>query len=252
MNNSNLVATVATVLTAWGGYGVATDSVPPLPAPVPPQIAQPSPSDRPSLPPPSKPVDPEPPVAKPMNGDIPYPVGRLGLVRSDGETSRWVYLIRAVGAPDTCTRTTQQASIGEEWISAHGPNYRKNVDGTWYPSRSERPTVPMQRNTSTVATNTTRVVNDSRVVYRSNPIVTNSVVSYPTVEYSSQPIEYSTQTVYRTTPNVVCRNGSCRVMQSNARPPLPNGNNVNVGGGSTGNRGNCRRNTRWGTFFRRK
>jgi len=75
------------------------------------------------------------------SGRIPHPISRVGLVRDGADASRWIRLTRAVGAPDTCTRTSQQADEGEQWTSAVGPNFVKLSDGTWNEYRTQAPDI---------------------------------------------------------------------------------------------------------------
>ena len=54
----------------------------------------------------------------------------VGLVRVEDGTE-FVTLIRPVGEAETCTRTVCNALVGEQWVSKEGPNYVKQLDGSW-------------------------------------------------------------------------------------------------------------------------
>jgi hypothetical protein len=54
----------------------------------------------------------------------------VGLVRVEDGT-KFVTLIRPVGEAETCTRTVCNALVGEQWVSKEGPNYVKQLDGSW-------------------------------------------------------------------------------------------------------------------------
>ena len=127
MKNSLLATTIA--LMAAGAV------LPELPPEAPNIFADPGPG-------PSDPVT-SPSDLGPSNPKvIPYRPERVGLVRTENKQTRWVNLIRPVGASDTCTRTTFQAATGEQWVSSEGPNFIKNNDGTW----TEYRTVPVAAN----------------------------------------------------------------------------------------------------------
>lgn len=65
----------------------------------------------------------------------------VGLVRVEDGT-KWVTLVRPVGEAETCTRTVCDAVVGEQWTSKEGPNYVKQLDGSWKEySREDRTTV---------------------------------------------------------------------------------------------------------------